>query len=64
MKKGLFAAPILLLIFSVCLNYPCWAADEESLGQEAEQAGKLREALTHYVKGILGTPYLSLMKKQ
>lgn len=27
-------------------------ADEESLGREAEQAGKLREALTHYVSSL------------
>jgi tetratricopeptide (TPR) repeat protein len=51
MKKVLFAASI-LLIFSFCLNYQCWAADEESLGQQVEQAGKLREALTHYVNAL------------
>jgi tetratricopeptide (TPR) repeat protein len=51
MKKVLFAASI-LLIFSFCLNYQCWAADEESLGREAEQAGKYRESLTHYVSAL------------
>lgn len=51
MKKVLFATSI-LLIFSTCFSYQCWAADEESLGQQAEQAGKLREAVTHYVSAL------------
>ncbi len=35
---------------------PLLAQDEESLGRQAEQAGKLREALTHYVASLQSAP--------
>jgi len=53
MKKRLFTFSfvwIILLIFFSILSAS--AADEEALGRQAEQAGNLRQALTHYVKAL------------
>jgi tetratricopeptide (TPR) repeat protein len=45
--------PILFLISFLALNaLPSFGIDEESLAQQAEQAGKYREALTHYVNAL------------
>jgi len=34
------------------MSFPAFAADEESIARQAEQAGKYREALTHYVNAL------------
>jgi tetratricopeptide (TPR) repeat protein len=40
---------IILFSFSI---FPAMAANEEALGNQAEQEGKLRQALTHYVAAL------------
>lgn len=40
---------ILLIGFSIS---PAFAVDEEALAQQAEQEGKLRKAMTHYVVAL------------
>lgn len=47
-----FLATLILIPFIVLCPLSSLAADSESLGQQAEQAGKLREALTHYVSAL------------
>src|SRR3990172_1706101 len=47
-----FLAVLMLISFIVLCPLSSLAADEESIGQQAEQAGKLREALTHYVSAL------------
>ena len=63
--KTSFLEILMLISFIVLCPLSSPAADEESLAQQAEQAGKLREALTHYVSAlqsaspiIPGTAYL------
>lgn len=41
-----------------------FSADEESLGRAAEQSGKLREALRHYVTALQATPEGSSTEQQ
>lgn len=55
MKKAalLLVASILLIGFG--WNF-VFSADEAGLGRQAEEAGKLREALTHYVAALQSTP--------
>jgi tetratricopeptide (TPR) repeat protein len=47
-----FLATLILISFIVLCPHSSLAADEESLGREAEHAGKYREALTHYVSAL------------
>jgi tetratricopeptide (TPR) repeat protein len=51
MKRSFLAALILISVTVLC-PLSSQSSDEESLGREAEQAGKLREALTHYVAAL------------
>lgn len=44
-----------LLTFVGLFSTPAFAADEEALGQQVEQAGKYREALNHYVSALQKT---------
>lgn len=46
--------PLFTFIILTFLN-PLYAADEEFLGQQAEQGGKYREALTYYVSALQKT---------
>ena len=53
MKRTTFV-PMIVILVSISLlgiNRPC-RADDVSLGRQAEQAGKLRQALTHYVTAL------------
>lgn len=43
---------LVLPFFLLTWSGPLLAQDEESLGRQAEQAGKLREGLTHYVAAL------------
>lgn len=48
---------IMMVILLVGFNLTrAWSADEEALGRQAEEAGKLREALTHYVATLQDAP--------
>jgi hypothetical protein len=49
LEKWWYLVLPLVLLFSCS---PLLAQDEESLGRQAEQAGKLREGLTHYVAAL------------
>ncbi len=49
MSKSSF---LLLLFLVFTPSSVLWSADEVSLGEAAEKAGKLREALTHYVSAL------------
>ncbi len=46
--------PVLILFMAVTTS-PVLAADEEALGRTAEQAGKTRQALNHYVAALQST---------
>lgn len=54
MSSFLLHALILISFIVLCPLFSL-SADEESLGKEAEQAGKYREALTHYVSALQST---------
>jgi len=43
---------VLIILFSVFFLLQVVSADEESLGQQAERSGNLRQALTHYVSAL------------
>lgn len=59
---SLFLLPIVVML-SLMVT-PGFSADEESLGRSAEQAGKLREALKHYVTALQATPEGSPTEQQ
>lgn len=48
-KRFLFLLVFSFILLSAITISPVSAADEEALGRKAEQAGKPRQALTHYV---------------
>jgi len=52
--KWLRPAMMSLLVFCLCTQLAVAAAaeEDEALGQAAEQAGKLREALAHYTSAL------------
>jgi tetratricopeptide (TPR) repeat protein len=57
MHRGHCAAFLFLYSFLLCWSLAsAQSRDEETLGRQAEQAGKLREALTHYVAALQSTP--------
>lgn len=47
---------VLTMLLSLGLATSLAAQDRQTLGQQAEQAGKLREALTYYVAALQDTP--------
>lgn len=51
-RKLSFLTVSCFLLFMGVGFQSAWGADEEALGQAAEQAGKHREALTHYVAAL------------
>ena len=55
MKRTTFVPLMVILVvisfLGTNINRPCWA-DDVSLGRQAEQTGKLRQALTHYVEAL------------
>ncbi len=51
MKKSMIVSLIMVLISFLGISTICWA-DYLSSGRQAEQAGKLRQALTHYVEAL------------
>jgi hypothetical protein len=51
----LFKLMCIFLLVVWCNNFS-FAADEESIGRQAETAGNLREALTHYVEALKSVP--------
>jgi hypothetical protein len=55
---------VILIFFLGWCNTVVYAADEESLAQQAEQVGKLREALTHYVVALQSVPEGSTKDQQ
>jgi hypothetical protein len=55
MKKVLLIL-LVLLIPHFTISPTITIADEAAMGQQAEQAGKLREALSHYVTVLQSTP--------
>ena len=54
-KKNRFVFIITVLV-AILLSSHVYA-DEEALGRKAEQAGKLRQALTHYVSAFQSASY-------
>ena len=55
-KKNLSFLMLSFLSLFVVLNLtPAWSANEDALGRQAEQAGKLRQALKHYVSALQST---------
>jgi tetratricopeptide (TPR) repeat protein len=46
---------LFLILFLALIVSAISAADEEALGRQAEEAGKLREALSHYVAALQST---------
>lgn len=52
MRNKILLPVLLLLLFTTFNVSVALSADEESLAKEAEQAGKLRKALTHYVSAL------------
>ncbi len=55
-SKKLWVFGQIAFLLSMTLAIVCVAQEqEEALAQQAEQAGKLREALTHYVAALEGT---------
>ena len=42
----------LLIVASLCFVFSLLAQDHEAAGQAAERAGRLREALNHYIAAL------------
>jgi tetratricopeptide (TPR) repeat protein len=56
MKRGHLLKMFSLILWVGVFSINVLAADEEVLGHQAEEAGKLREALSHYVTALQSTP--------
>jgi len=59
---SLFLLPIVVVLFLMASHG--FSADDEALGRAAEQAGKLREALPHYVAALQSAPEGSSTEQQ
>ena len=56
MKEGQLLKIFFLILWVGVFSLNALAADEEAIGRQAEEAGKFREALSHYVTALQSTP--------
>jgi tetratricopeptide (TPR) repeat protein len=63
-KRFRVSLTLFLILFAALIVSTISAADEEALGGQAEEAGKLREALNHYVTALQSAPEGSVKEQQ